>query len=92
MNATTTFGNFAAILDVATPLGEYAGDYAIDALAAAWLDTVNAALPEGYTLAANGDLFGPAADRFAEDRVDVAAIAEDLDFWAVAADHDRAAN
>jgi hypothetical protein len=39
-------------------LGEFAGDYDVSAMTAAWVDGINAALPDGWSL--NGSMFfGP---------------------------------
>lgn len=78
--------------DVIEALGDYAGDYDTDAIATEWHQAINAALPAGVALC--GDEFiGPA---YAEDKtwtgeLDLKAIVESIDFWAIAARHDKTA-
>ena len=70
--------------------GEYS-DEQIDAVTAAYRDAINAALPDSVSLCGN-DFYGPytpADDEFAgypqddEGDLDIAAIVESVDFWAI---------
>lgn len=94
MTAITSYGNFtnfepAALTladSVSAALGEWAGDYDLDAIADGLRTEINAALPEGVTL--NGDeLYGPYDRR--DEEIDYRAIWEGIDFWAIADKHDN---
>lgn len=70
--------------------GEYT-DEQIDAVTAAYRDAINAALPDSVSLCGN-DFYGPYTpedDEFAgypqddEGDLDIAAIVEGIDFWAI---------
>jgi hypothetical protein len=80
-------------------LGSYADDYNVDAIVAEYRDAINDALPTNVNLC--GDEFiGPAYpadqdfDAYPTDddgNLDLHAIVESIDFWAIAARHDRSA-
>ncbi|MEV3925913.1 hypothetical protein [Actinomadura coerulea] len=72
---------------VATALGEFAGDYDLDALTAAYETAINEALADtGMTL--NGsEFYGP----YPRGDVDIRAIVEGVDFWEIARQHERGA-
>lgn len=80
-------------------LGNFADDYDIDAIKADYRAAINEALPEGVTLV--GDEFiGPAHDADCDfdgyptdeyGRLDIKAIVESVDFWAIVAKHDTSA-
>lgn len=74
--------------EVIDSLTDYSADYDIDALTRAWVDAIDAALPAELTLALNGEVYGPAdwtgdATQALQDAV------EEVDFWALAAQHDN---
>ncbi|MFE3461387.1 hypothetical protein ACFXKD_27905 [Nocardiopsis aegyptia] len=72
---------------VAGALGERGDDYDIEPLVVEFRDAVNAELPEGVSV--RGDqVFGPEHDR---PEVDLVEAVEAVDFWAIAAKHDRTA-
>lgn len=82
---------------VANALGDYASDYDMDAVAADWREAINEALPENVTLAGE-EFIGPyydedrtwVPDQEDEDgRLDLKAIVDGIDFWAIAARHDK---
>jgi hypothetical protein len=93
---TTAYGSFAlhcpdasttrTLHDyVATALGDHADDYDIDALADAYRDAVNRELePTGVALRGD-EFYGP----HPVVEVDFAAAFEAVDFWSLAAEHDR---
>ncbi len=108
MTTTTSYGtwnnrverlaaNFEA--SVYEALGDFAGDYDIDAIKADYRAAINEALPDGVSL--NGsEFYGPyyEADRdfvgypHDEDgRLDIKAIVDGVDFAEIAARHDNAA-
>lgn len=92
---TTSYGNFIGNCSdsgsssslhnyVTTALGDFAGDYDVDALVDDFRDAINAEL-EGTGVSLNGDEFyGP---RPRED-VDIAGAIEAVDFWQIAAKHE----
>lgn len=65
--------------------GDYAEDYDMEAAEREYLEAINAQLPEGFALAANGELFGP-ADHTGP--VDLPAAVEAVDTDAILARHD----
>ena len=69
---------------VAAALGEFAGDYDIDALTAEYVAAINSALPDGVSL--NGrEFYGPYPRR----EVGIRAVVEAIDFWEIAARHEK---
>jgi len=105
MIVTTSYGTWANRVDpraltveqtIYETLGDYAGDYDIDAIAADYRDAINEALPEGVALAGN-EFIGP---YYAEDatwgpelkdkdgRLDIKAIVDSVDLWAIVAKHE----
>jgi hypothetical protein len=95
MTTTTSYGTFvqhadtisAASIDtyVASALGEFAGDYDTDALTGAFRDAINAELDgTGVSLHGN-EFYGPHPHQ----DVDIAAAIERVDFWEIAAKHER---
>jgi hypothetical protein len=67
-------------------LGEYAGGYDIDGLVAAYVDAIDAQLPDGLALARNGEVYGPY--RWDGDPGQALRDAhEAVDFWALAEAH-----
>lgn len=83
---------------IAVALGDYTADYDLDALAAAYRNAINEALPEGMSLNGN-EFYGPyyAADanfdgypHDEDGRLDIKAIVDSVDFWALAAEHENA--
>lgn len=78
-------------------IGDHAEDFDLDAIAADYRDAINDALPDGVSL--NGDEFyGPYSrddanfDGYAldeDDRLDIKAIVDGIDFWEIAAKHER---
>lgn len=84
---------------VYTALGDFADDYDIDAIEADYRAAINDALPDGVSLC--GDEFiGPAHDADCDfdgyptdeyGRLDIKAIVESVDFWAIVAKHDTSA-
>ena len=93
--ATTGYGNFigncsdsgssSSLYDyVSTALGDFAGDYDVDALVDDFRDAINAEL-EGTGVSLNGDEFyGP----HPREDVDIAGAIEAVDFWQIAAKHE----
>lgn len=82
---------------VAAALGDHAGDYDLDALVNAYRDAINEALPDSVVLAGN-EFYSPhhvGEGEFADyptdqdGRLDVKAIVEGVDFWKLAAQHER---
>ncbi|MEV8636831.1 hypothetical protein AB0395_34835 [Streptosporangium sp. NPDC051023] len=78
-------------------LGDYADDYDLDAIAAAWRTAINDALPSGVTLCGN-EFIGPrGATNFGDyptdedGDLDIHAIVEGIDFDAIAARFDLTA-
>ncbi len=106
MTATTSYGNWNRVepsdltveQSVAVALGDFAGDYDVDAITSAYRAAINDALPEGVSLC--GDEFygphNPGGDAFSghpadeNGRLDIKAIVETIDFWDIAAEHDKA--
>ncbi|WP_405149414.1 hypothetical protein OG589_14440 [Sphaerisporangium sp. NBC_01403] len=92
-------GELTVEQSVYVALGDYADDYDLDAVAADYRAAINDALPSSVSLC--GDEFiGPyyAEDRDfdgyptdEDDRLDIKAIVEGIDFWAIAAEHDTTA-
>jgi prevent-host-death family protein len=72
---------------VAGVLGEYADDYDVDALVAEFVAAVNDELPDGVVVRGD-EVVGPVHDR---PEVDLVEAVEAVDFWAIAARHDRTA-
>jgi len=108
MAITTSYGTWNNCVEhystgvaqtVTEALGDYADDYDVDAIVADYRDAINAALPQGVTLA--GDEFigpwRPADDEFdgypVDDHgvLDIKAIVDGVDFWAIADRHDKTA-
>lgn len=105
MTTTTSYGTWANHGDgsltiednIAASLGDYARDYDIPAIAADYRRAINSALPDSVSI--NGDdFYGPAYDRdwtgyptTADGDLDIKAIIETVDFWDIAADHDKTA-
>lgn len=95
MNATTSYGNFtnfapesATLADyIAGALGDYAADYDLTAIETEVRAALNAALPEGVSLAGN-ELYGPYDERSRE--IDYPAVLGRVDFWEIAARHENA--
>ncbi|MEV0732338.1 hypothetical protein [Polymorphospora sp. NPDC050346] len=97
-NWTTVVDRFSAGFEhgITEALGDHGGDFDIAAIAADYHQAINEALPPGVTL--NGDEFyGPAhaADQqFAgyphneHGELDIKAIIDSIDFWAIVAKHD----
>jgi len=95
MTMTTEYGTWQEHGDgeltvednIAAALGEFAHEYDVPAIVAAYRKAINDALPPGVTL--DGDLFyGPypfSADRAAQVRAAVASV----DFWPIVAEADR---
>jgi hypothetical protein len=89
-------GELTVEQSVLTALGDFAHEYDLDAIAADYRNAINDALPSGVSL--NGDEFyGPyyTADRDfgdcpmdEDDRLDIKAIVETVDFWDIAAKHE----
>ncbi|WP_399559238.1 hypothetical protein OH809_45530 (plasmid) [Streptomyces sp. NBC_00873] len=105
MAAMTNFGDWndvetysTRITDtVAAALGDHASDYDLDALVNAYRDAINEALPDSVILAGN-EFYSPHhvedkdfADYPTDDdgRLDVKAVVEGVDFWKIAARHER---
>jgi hypothetical protein len=96
MTTTTSYGTWVTegdtnALDVAqtirAALGGYAGDYDLAAIEAEYRAAIDAALPEGMTLA--GDEFlGPVPVI----EVDIAACVDGVDLWAIIERHDKVAD
>ncbi len=82
--------------DVIAALGDHVGDFDVEALIDAYRAAINSALPDDVSL--HGDLFfGPYyADNqhfdgyplTADGRLDIKAIVDGIDFWALAVQHD----
>jgi hypothetical protein len=107
MTVTTTLGTWnnyhrstlTLEQDVCEALGDFTADYNVDAIEADYRQAINAALPEGVSL--NGDEFyGPyyEADRRFDGHptdefgvLDITAIIDSVDFWEIAARHDKTA-
>jgi hypothetical protein len=91
-------GELTVEQSVIVALGDYADDYDLNAIAADYRAAINEALPQGVSL--NGDEFyGPyhredatwGSDLEDEDgRLDIKAIVDGIDFWAIAAEHEIA--
>ena len=95
MSITTSIGTWATVVgstygsmtqDIAGDLGEYAEDHDLDAIETDYRDAINAALPEGVTLAGD-EFYGPAHE--AIDRDAIREAVEGVDFWAIAERHAR---
>lgn len=96
MTTTTSYGTFtthcadsgssASITDyVAGALGDFAGDYDVDAVTDGFRDAINAEL-DGTGVSLHGDEFyGP----HPREDVDIAAAIERVDFWEIAAKHEH---
>ena len=56
MATTTQITNIAAKLYLGDYIGEFAGDYDMDAVHADFVSALNCDLPDGITLCANGDV------------------------------------
>lgn len=108
MTTTTSYGTWnnrvephALTLEqsVFEALGDFADDYDLDALTAAYRDAINEALPAGVSLC--GDEFiGPYESQDWEsagypvdedNRLDIGAIVEGVDFWKLAESFDKTA-
>lgn len=84
---------------VTVSLGDYASEYDIDEIVSEYRTAINAVLPAGVSLI--GDEFiGPYSPADAtwgpeledeDGRLNIKAIVEDIDFWAIAARHENAA-
>ncbi len=105
MTVTKTYGNWNNAADfgtltvehsVSVALGDYADAYDVDGIAADYRDAINAALPEGVSLC--GDQFigpyyeadktwGPELERCGS--LNIRKIVREVDFWAIAAKHDK---
>jgi hypothetical protein len=82
---------------VSVSLGDYYNDYDVDAIVSDYRTAINEALPQGVSLC--GDEFiGPySADDATwnaelddeDSRLDIKAIVEGVDFWKIAAKHDK---
>lgn len=108
MTTTTSYGTWnnrvephALTLEqsVFEALGDFADDYDLDALTAAYRDAINEALPAGVSLCGN-EFIGPHASQdwsrlgYPADeynRLDIGAIVRGIDFQAIAAEHDKTA-
>lgn len=87
MTTTTEYGQIVptTLTDwVAEALGDFVADYDVPAIVAEMRDGIQAALPDGVTLAGD-QLYGPYEPRV---DVDVVAVLESVDFWAIAERHD----
>jgi hypothetical protein len=91
MDTTTSYGTWynhtrgtrATIREsVAQALGEFATEDEVDAIADDWADEINAELPEDMSLCGS-KFYGPALLI----RVDIRAIIESVDFWAIVTRH-----
>ena len=80
-------------------LGDYAGDYDTAGLTDAYRNAINEALPRSVTLSGD-EFYGPyypADQNFdgypldGDGRLDIKAIIDGIDFWALAEKYDRAA-
>lgn len=81
---------------IAAPLGDHVGDYDLDAFAAAYREAIDDALPPTVRLMGNmfvGVLGGPwdGYPTCEDGTLDVKAIVDGIDYWAMAARFDRAA-
>ena len=99
---TTELGTWASLVPhegisveamVDEALGEFGGNFDTAAICAEYRTAINAALPGRVTLAGN-DFYGPALDEDrdwdgAPDLPDIARIVANVDFWAIAARHER---
>lgn len=108
MTTTTSYGTWNNRVEphalsveqgVFEALGDFADDYDLDALTAAYRDAINEALPAGVSLC--GDEFiGPYESQDWEsagypvdeyNRLDIGAIVNGIDFQAIAAEHVKTA-
>lgn len=98
MTATTSYGSFinhcadsgaSANIDsyVATALGEYASDYDVEAVVNGFRDGINAELDDTGVSLHGDEFYGPYPKR----DTDIAAAIERVDFWEIAAKHDKSA-
>lgn len=85
--------------DVYESLGDYADDYDIEALTAEYRNAINEALPNGVWLTGS-EFIGPYYDEDADfgdapvdefGSLDFKAIVDGIDFWEIAARHDKTA-
>ncbi|MDG4784368.1 type II toxin-antitoxin system prevent-host-death family antitoxin [Micromonospora sp. WMMD1102] len=105
MTTTTSYGTWAnadgshlTVEDsVVVALGDHVSDYDVDAVAADYRAAINDALPDSVSLSGN-DFYGPAHDREFDGYpltehgdLDLSAIVNGVDFWEIAARHDRTA-
>lgn len=95
MTTTTSYGTWVNHGDgettiednVTVALGDFVDDYDVDSLTAAYRGAINRVLPDGVSLHGN-EFYGP-HPRADVDAAIKAAIGS-VDFWAIAADYDRA--
>lgn len=90
-------GDLTVEQSITVALGDFAHEYDADAIAADYRAAINDALPEGISL--NGDEFygpyyrdevnlgGYPTDE--DDRLDIKAIVDGIDFWEIAAKHEH---
>jgi len=80
-----------SILDVPDDYyGDYYDDYDHDAIRSDYRDAIQALLPEGVTLALNGQVFADLDVADEARQIDWREIAEEVDFDAIVARHDHA--
>lgn len=75
--------------------GDFAADYDLEGAEADFLSRINMGMPPGFTMARNGELFGPADSTWIEDNfvnpeeVDLLDGIEDVDVYAILERHER---
>jgi len=101
---TTSYGTWCTRVDpyslsveqsVVEALGDFADEYDVEAIADDYRQAINQALPPGVSLVGN-EFIGPAQpspdqfDGYPHDEysVDIRAIVDSVDFWAIAARHE----
>lgn len=84
-NTTAGAGVDSVLESVAAALGEFAGDYDLDGIAEDYQNAINAAL-DGTGVSLHGrEFYGPYPHR----DVDIRGAVEGVDFWEIAARHER---
>lgn len=69
----------------AAALGEFAGDYDLDALASEYAEAINEALTDTGVSLNGREFYGP----YPRAEVDIRAFVEGVDFWEIAARHEK---
>ena len=93
---TTTRIMTTTLLNVEDALGEYASDFDVDGLRSAYRDAIQECLPEGITLALNGDVYAKVGleidgEPLDAETLDLQYAADSIDFWGLAEQYDRTA-